>query len=167
MSWWLVLFPNLAMMQEVARRYLGRPLTLNFQTIEVRAALQIIADFTGLNLVASDSVAGNLSLRLHQVPWDQVLDIITQTKGLSQRREGNVIWIATRAEVAARDKQELEMRQSLQNLEPLITHNFVLNYAKASDVAQHIQGFGGLLGSTSTSHGLGSATSEQIGRAHV
>ena len=158
--WWFVLSPSLGMTQEAARRYLGRPLTLNFQTIEVRAALQIIADFTGLNLVASDSVAGSLSLRLHQVPWDQVLDIITQTKGLSQRREGNVIWIATRAEVAARDKQELEMRQSLQNLEPLITHNFVLNYAKAGDVAQHIQGFGGLLGSTSTSHGLGSATSE-------
>ena len=130
------------MAQEATPKYTGKPLTLNFQTIEVRTALQIIADFTGLNVVASDSVTGSLSLRLHQVPWDQVLDIIVQTKGLNQRRQGNVIWIAPRAEIAARDKQEFEMRQTLQNLEPLITHNFVLNYAKAADVAQHIQGLG-------------------------
>jgi type IV pilus assembly protein PilQ len=123
-------------------KYTGKPLTLNFQTIEVRAALQIIADFTGLNLVASDSVTGSLSLRLHQVPWDQVLEIITQTKGLSQRRQGNVIWIAPRAEIAARDKQEFEIRQAMLNLEPLTTRNIVLNYAKATDVAQHIQGMG-------------------------
>ena len=146
--------------QEVTPKYTGKPLTLNFQTIEVRAALQIIADFTGLNVVASDSVTGSLSLRLHQVPWDQVLDIIAQTKGLSQRRQGNVIWMAPRAEIAARDKQEFEMRQTLQNLEPLITHNFVLNYAKAADVAQHIQGFGGLVGSTQASQGLGGMPSE-------
>jgi len=146
--------------QEAIPKYTGKPLTLNFQTIEVRTALQIIADFTGLNLVASDSVAGSLSLRLHQVPWDQVLDIIAQTKGLSQRRQGNVIWIAPRAEVAARDKQEFEMQQALQNLEPLITHNFVLNYAKAADVAQHIQGFGGLVGSTQAAHGLGALPSD-------
>ena len=124
------------MAQEATPKYTGKPLTLNFQTIEVRTALQIIADFTGLNVVASDSVTGSLSLRLHQVPWDQVLDIIVQTKGLNQRRQGNVIWIAPRAEIAARDKQEFEMRQTLQNLEPLLTHNFVLNYAKAADVAQ-------------------------------
>ena len=146
--------------QEATPKYTGKPLTLNFQTIEVRAALQIIADFTGLNVVASDSVTGSLSLRLHQVPWDQVLDIIAQTKGLSQRRQGNVIWIAPRAEVAARDKQEFEMQQALQNLEPLVTHNFVLNYAKAADVAQHIQGFGGLVGSTQAAHGLGALPSD-------
>lgn len=128
--------------QNESFKYTGKPLTLNFQTIEVRAALQIIADFTGLNLVASDSVTGSLSLRLHQVPWDQVLDIITQTKGLSQRRQGNVIWIAPRAEIAARDKQEFEIRQALLNLEPLTTRNIVLNYAKATDVAQHLQGIG-------------------------
>ena len=135
-----MLFSCASWAQEATLKYTGKPLTLNFQTIEVRAALQIIADFTGLNVVASDSVTGSLSLRLHQVPWDQVLDIIAQTKGLNQRRQGNVIWIAPRAEIAARDKLEFEMRQTLQNLEPLITHNFVLNYAKASDVAQHIQG---------------------------
>jgi type IV pilus assembly protein PilQ len=153
---WMVFFSCVGLAQDATSRYTGKPLTLNFQTIEVRAALQIIADFTGLNVVASDSVTGSLSLRLHQVPWDQVLDIITQSKGLSQSKQGNVIWVATRAEIAARDKQEIEMRQALQNLEPLITHNFVLNYAKASDVAQHIQGFGGLASSNQAMQGLGS-----------
>ena len=161
----LVLLWGVGAAQEAAPVYTGKPLTLNFQSIEVRAALQIIADFTGLNVVASDSVTGSLSLRLHQVPWDQVLDIITQTKGLSQRRQGNVIWIATRNEIAARDKQELEMRQALQNLEPLITHNFILNYAKAADVAQHIQGFGGLVGATQAAHGLGAMPSEMDSNA--
>ncbi|NBW69708.1 MAG: hypothetical protein EBR47_13795, partial [Betaproteobacteria bacterium] len=155
-----VLLGGVGMAQEATPVYTGKPLTLNFQSIEVRAALQIIADFTGLNVVASDSVTGSLSLRLHQVPWDQVLDIITQTKGLSQRRQGNVIWIATRNEIAARDKQELEMRQALQNLEPLITHNFILNYAKAADVAQHLQGFGGLVGATQAAHGFGAMPPE-------
>lgn len=160
-----VLFACAGDAQEVTKPFSGKPLTLNFQTIEVRAALQIIADFTGLNVVVSDSVTGSLSLRLHQVPWDQVLDIITQAKGLSQRRQGNVIWVAPRAEVAARDKQEIEMRQALQNLEPLITHNFVLNYAKAADVAQHIQGFGGMMGTAPATHGLGAAPSEMDSNA--
>jgi type IV pilus assembly protein PilQ len=160
-----VFFSGIGMAQDATSRYTGKPLTLNFQTIEVRAALQIIADFTGLNVVASDSVTGSLSLRLHQVPWDQVLDIIAQTKGLSQSKQGNVIWVATRAEIAARDKQEIEMRQALQNLEPLITHNFVLNYAKAADVAQHIQGFGGLAGSSQALHGLGGQPSEMDNNA--
>jgi len=128
--------------QEPTSVFTGKPLTLNFQTIEVRSALQIIADFTGLNVVASDGVTGSVTLRLHQVPWDQVLDIIVQTKGLSQRRQGDVIWVAPRTEVAAHDKQEWEMRQAMLNLEPLATRNFVLNYAKAIDVAQHIQGLG-------------------------
>jgi type IV pilus assembly protein PilQ len=117
-------------------------MSLNFQTIEVRTALQIVADFTGLNIVTSDSVTGSLTLRLQQVPWDQVLDIITQAKGLSQRRQGHVIWVAPRAEVAARDKLEFESRIALQNLEPLQTRGFVLNYAKAVDVVGHIQGMG-------------------------
>ena len=120
--------------------YSGARMSMNFQNIEVRAALQVLADFTGLNIVASDSVSGSLSLRLHQVPWDQVLDIMMQAKGLTQRRQGNVIWVAPRAEVAAREKLEYESRLALQNLEPLQTRNFVLNYAKASDVAQQIQG---------------------------
>ena len=160
LSGYLAFFSIAGGAQEATPKYTGKPLTLNFQTIEVRAALQILADFTGLNVVASDSVTGSLSLRLHQVPWDQVLDIIAQTKGLIQRRQGNVIWIAPRAEVAARDKQEFEMQQALQNLEPLVTHNFVLNYAKAADVAQHIQGFGGLVGSTQALHGLGALPSD-------
>ncbi|PIT76098.1 hypothetical protein B9Z41_11100 [Limnohabitans sp. JirII-31] len=117
-------------------------MSMNFQTIEVRTALQIVADFTGLNIVTSDSVTGSLTLRLQQVPWDQVLDIITQAKGLSQRRQGNVIWVAPRAEVAARDKLEFESRLALQNLEPLQTRSFVLNYAKAVDVVAQIQGTG-------------------------
>ena len=161
----LLLFSCTIWAQEATPTYTGKPLTLNFQTIEVRAALQIIADFTGLNVVASDSVTGSLSLRLYQVPWDQVLDIIAQTKGLSQRRQGNVIWIAPRSEVAARDKQEFEMQQALQNLEPLITHNFVLNYAKAADVAQYIQGFGSLAGVTQAAHGLGGMQSEMDNNA--
>jgi type IV pilus assembly protein PilQ len=115
-------------------------MSLNFQNIEVRTALQILADFTGLNIVTSDSVTGSLTLRLHQVPWDQVLDIMVQAKGLSQRRQGNVIWVAPRAEVAARDKLAFETQAALQNLEPLQTRSFVLNYAKAVDVMAQIQG---------------------------
>jgi len=120
--------------------FTGKPMSLNFQNIEVRTALQILADFTGLNIVTSDSVTGSLTLRLHQVPWDQVLDIMVQAKGLSQRRQGNVIWVAPRAEVAARDKLAFETQAALQNLEPLQTRSFVLNYAKAVDVMAQIQG---------------------------
>ena len=120
--------------------FTGKPMSLNFQNIEVRTALQILADFTGLNIVTSDSVTGSLTLRLHQVPWDQVLDIMVQAKGLSQRRQGNVIWVAPRAEVAARDKLAFETQAAIQNLEPLQTRSFVLNYAKAIDVMAQIQG---------------------------
>jgi type IV pilus assembly protein PilQ len=123
-----------------APAYSGAPMSMNFQNIEVRAALQVLADFTGLNIVASDSVTGSLTLRLNKVPWDQVLDIMMQAKGLSHRRQGNVIWVAPRAEVAAREKLEFESRLALQNLEPLQTRSFVLNYAKATDVAQQMQG---------------------------
>jgi len=123
-----------------AQGFTGKPMSLNFQNIEVRTALQIVADFTGLNIVTSDSVTGALTLRLHQVPWDQVLDIMVQAKGLSQRRQGNVIWVAPRAEVAARDKLAFETQAALQNLEPLQTRSFVLNYAKAIDVMAQIQG---------------------------
>ncbi len=137
----LVLFScTPAQAQDTPPVFTGEPMSLNFQTIDVRTALQIVADFTGLNIVTSDSVTGSLTLRLQQVPWDQVLDIITQAKGLSQRRQGNVIWVAPRAEVAARDKLEFESRLALQNLEPLQTRSFVLNYAKAVDVVAQIQG---------------------------
>jgi len=120
--------------------FTGKPLSLNFQNIEVRTALQILADFTGLNIVTSDSVTGSLTLRLQEVPWDQVLDIMVQAKGLSQRRQGNVIWVAPRAEVAARDKLAFETQAAMQNLEPLQTRSFMLNYAKAVDVMAQIQG---------------------------
>ncbi len=120
--------------------YTGAPMSMNFQNIEARVALQIVADFTGLNIVTSDSVTGALTLRLHQVPWDQVLDIMAQSKGLSIRRQGNVVWVAPRAEVAAREKLEYESKLAAQNLEPLQTQGFLLNYAKATDVLTHLQG---------------------------
>lgn len=120
--------------------YTGKPMSMNFQNIEVRVALQIVADFTGLNIVTSDSVTGALSMRLHQVPWDQVLDIMAQAKGLSLRRQGNVIWVAPRAEVSAREKLEYESKLAAQNLEPLQTRAFMFNYAKAADVLTQIQG---------------------------
>jgi type IV pilus assembly protein PilQ len=123
-----------------ASPYTGAPMSMNFQNIEARVALQIVADFTGLNIVTSDSVTGALTLRLHQVPWDQVLDIMAQSKGLSIRRQGNVVWVAPRAEVAAREKLEYESKLAAQNLEPLQTQGFLLNYAKAADVLTHLQG---------------------------
>jgi type IV pilus assembly protein PilQ len=115
-------------------------MSMNFQNIEVRTALQIVADFTGLNVITSDSVTGALTLKLHQVPWDQVLDIMAQAKGLSVRRQGNVIWVAPRAEVAAREKLEYESKLAAQNLEPMQNRGFALNYAKAVDVLTQIQG---------------------------
>jgi type IV pilus assembly protein PilQ len=99
-----------------------------------------LADFTGLNIITSDSVTGALTLRLHKVPWDQVLDIMAQAKGLSVRRQGNVVWVAPRAEVAAREKLEYESKLAAQNLEPMQTQGFALNYAKAVDVLTQIQG---------------------------
>jgi len=118
----------------------GVPMSMNFQNIEVRTALQIVADFTGLNIITSDSVTGSLTLKLHKVPWDQVLDIMAQAKGLSVRRQGNVIWVAPRTEVAAREKLEFESKLAAQNLEPMQTRGFALNYAKAVEVLAQIQG---------------------------
>ena len=126
--------------QETKPAFTGSPMSMNFQNIEVRTALQIVADFTGLNVITSDSVTGALTLKLNKVPWDQVLDIMTQAKGLSVRRQGNVIWVAPRTEVAARDKLEYETKLAAQNLEPMQTRGFALNYAKAVDVLTQIQG---------------------------
>ncbi len=120
--------------------FTGAPMSMNFQNIEVRTALQIVADFTGLNIITSDSVTGSFTLKLHKVPWDQVLDIMAQAKGLSVRRQGNVIWVAPRAEVAAREKLEFESKLASQNLEPMQTRGFMLNYAKAVEVLTQIQG---------------------------
>ncbi len=119
--------------------YTGERLSLNFQNIEVRAVLQLIADFTGLNMVASDSVGGSVTLRLKNVPWDQALDIILKSKGLGKRREGNVIMVAPQEEIAAREKLELESEQQLEELEPLRSEFIQVNYAKASDIASLIK----------------------------
>ena len=115
--------------------YSGEKLSLNFQNVEVRSVLNVIADFTELNIITSDSVQGNLTLRLKDVPWDQALDLILQTRGLDMRKNGNVLWIAPRDELATKEKLNLESQQQIGELEPLNTENFQLNYAKAQDVA--------------------------------
>ena len=115
--------------------YSGEKLSLNFQNIDVRAALQVLADFTGLNFVVSDSVKGNLTLRLKDVPWDQALDLIVDSKNLAMRRKGNVITIAPAAEVAAKEKAALEAAKAFIELEPLVSELIQINYAKAEDIA--------------------------------
>ncbi|MDD1607007.1 MAG: type IV pilus secretin PilQ [Methylococcaceae bacterium] len=114
--------------------YAGEKLSLNFQNIEVRSVLQVIADFTGLNIITSDTVTGNLTLRLKDVPWDQAMDIIIQSKGLTMRKTGNVILVAPADEVAAKEKQALEATQQIEDIEPLRTEVFTLKYMKAEDL---------------------------------
>lgn len=116
--------------------YNGEKLSLNFQDIDVRSVLQLIADFTDLNLVASDTVQGNITLRLQNVPWDQALDLVLKTKGLDQRKIGNVLLVAPAAEIAARERQELETLKQVAELAPLRKDIIQLNYAKASDIAK-------------------------------
>jgi len=118
--------------------YRGEKLSLNFQNIEVRSLLQVIADFTNFNVVTSDSVTGNVTLRLKDVPWDQALDIILQAKGLGMKKNGNVLQIAPKDELAAKEKAELEAQAAIQDLEPLRTQSFQLNYAKATDIAEQL-----------------------------
>jgi type IV pilus assembly protein PilQ len=118
----------------------GERLSLNFQNIEVRAVLQLIADFTGLNVVTSDTVQGNITLRLKNVPWDQALDIILKTRGLDKRQVGNVMLVAPASEITAREKAELEARQQMIGLAPLRTEFFQVNYAKASELAKLLKG---------------------------
>lgn len=118
--------------------YAGEKLSLNFQNIEVRAVLQVIADFTNLNIITSDTVTGNLTLRLKDVPWDQALDIILQAKGLDMRKTGNVVWIAPRDELATKEKLALEAKQQIADLEPLRTESFQLNYQRAEDIQKII-----------------------------
>ncbi len=114
--------------------YAGEKLSLNFQNIEVRSVLQVIADFTGLNIITSDTVTGNITLRLKDVPWDQAMDIIIQSKGLTMRKNGNVILVAPADEVAAKEKQMLEATQQIEDLEPLRTEVFSLKYMKAQSL---------------------------------
>ena len=118
----------------------GEKLSLNFQNIEVRALLQVIADFTNFNVVTSDTVTGTVTLRLKDVPWDQALDIILQSKGLGVRKSGNVLWIAPKDELAAREQVELEAKKKVSDLEPLRTQSFQLNYTKAEEVARGLTG---------------------------
>src|SRR5690606_35017125 len=117
----------------------GERLTLNFQDIETRAVLQLLADTSGQNMVISDSVGGNVTLRLQNVPWDQALDIVMRTKGLDMRRDGNVMYIAPAAEIAARERELLSARAEAQELAPLRTEYLQVNYAKASDLAALIK----------------------------
>jgi type IV pilus assembly protein PilQ len=121
------------------REYTGDRLTLNFQDIETRAVLQLIADFTDLNIVVSDTVTGNVTLRLQNVPWDQALDIILQTKGLDTRQSGNVILVAPAQEIAQREQQELQARKAREELVPLRSEFIQVNYARAGDLASLIR----------------------------
>lgn len=120
--------------QGTRQGYQGERLSLNFQNVDVRSLLQVIADFTNLNIITSDSVGGTITLRLKDVPWDQALDIILQSKGLDMRKNGNVVLVAPRDEIAAKEKLELEARNQIADLEPLRSEAFVVNYQKAEDV---------------------------------
>jgi type IV pilus assembly protein PilQ len=133
----------------------GEKLSLNFQNIEVRALLQVIADFTNFNVVTSDSVTGNVTLRLKDVPWDQALDIILQSKGLGVRKNGNVLWIAPKEELASKEQLELESRRKVAELEPVRTQSFQLNYTKAEEIQRMLtaQGFGQATGPGGTPGG--------------
>ncbi|OYY26961.1 MAG: secretin [Acidovorax sp. 39-64-12] len=130
--------------------YSGEKLSLNFQNIEVRSLLQVIADFTNFNIVTSDTVTGALTLRLKDVPWDQALQIIMDAKGLGMRKSGSVLWIAPKDEIDARTKKDFEAALAIQKLEPLKTQAFQLNYAKAADMVSQL--------TTSSSGGTGSST---------
>ncbi|MGI9277524.1 MAG: type IV pilus secretin PilQ [Endozoicomonas sp.] len=122
--------------------YKGDKLSLNFQDIEVRAVLQLIADFTDLNLVASDTVTGNVTLRLQNVPWDQALDIVLKAKGLDKRLEGNVLTVAPAEEIAARERQQLENDKQIRELAPVYTDLIQINYADASEISEVLAGGG-------------------------
>ena len=139
--------------------YSGEKLSLNFQNIEIRSLLQVIADFTNFNVVTSDTVTGSVTLRLKDVPWDQALDIILQAKGLDRRKTGNVLLIAPKDELAAQDKQNLESRNTLQGLESVRTQDFKLNYAKSEDIAKGLMGTGEA-GATKILSSRGSVISE-------
>lgn len=126
----------------------GEKLSFNFQNIEIRNLLAVFAEIANINIITSDSVTGSVTLRLKDVPWDQALDIILQTKGLGMRKTGNVLRIAPKDELAAQEKQEFEAKAAIQNIEPLVTQSFQLNYTKAGDIALQIQPSGSSTAST-------------------
>ncbi|MBL8276857.1 MAG: type IV pilus secretin PilQ [Pelomonas sp.] len=143
--------------------YAGDKLSLNFQNIEVRALLQVIADFTNFNVVTSDTVTGNVTLRLKDVPWDQALDIIMQAKGLGLKKSGNVLWIAPKDELAAKEKLDLESKAAIAQLEPLRSQSFQLNYVKAEEIAKGLTGQSIGSGSGSGSGSSGGSSSGSSG----
>lgn len=140
--------------------YAGDKLSLNFQNIEVRALLQVIADFTNFNVVTSDTVTGSVTLRLKDVPWDQALDIIMQAKGLGLRKSGNVLWIAPKDELAAKEKLDLESKAAIAQLEPVRNQSFQLNYVKAEEIAKGLTGQS--LGSSGSGGSGGATTGTRI-----
>lgn len=150
-------------------KYVGEKLSLNFQNVEVRSVLQVIADFTGLNIIASDTVTGNLTLRLKDVPWDQALDLIMQTKGLDKRQNGNVIWVAPKDELFTKEKLEFEAKAAVEDLEPIVTEYVPLNYMRADEAQTMLYGFaaGASLRSalkvdcSAQAHGISSAAATQ------
>jgi type IV pilus assembly protein PilQ len=137
--------------------FTGEKLSLNFQNIEVRALLQVIADFTNFNVVTSDTVTGNVTLRLQDVPWDQALDIILQAKGLGMKKNGNVLWIAPKDEIVAREKVDFEALNTVRTLEPLRTQGFQMSYVKASEIADQLRGTG-----TAAASGQGQSTQRML-----
>ncbi|MDQ6681474.1 MAG: type IV pilus secretin PilQ family protein, partial [Pseudomonadota bacterium] len=147
--------------------YAGEKLSLNFQNIEVRALLQVIADFTNFNVVTSDTVTGNVTLRLKDVPWDQALDIILQAKNLGLRKSGNVILIAPKDELNAKEKIELESKLQIAALEPLRSQAFQLNYAKADDIAKGLTGQGTAQGGAGAASRILSARGSVISEART
>lgn len=151
-------------------KYHGKKLSLNFQDIDVRAVLQLIADFTNLNLVASDTVTGTITLRLKNVPWDQALDIILRTKGLAKRQLGNVLMVAPAAELAARDKMEIKSKLQAAELAPLKTEFIPVRYAKAGDLVSLFKNTGptkGANGVLDTNNGNGQGNSNDDSRGGV
>ncbi|HUA77637.1 MAG TPA: AMIN domain-containing protein, partial [Acetobacteraceae bacterium] len=153
--------------QEEKKEYTGERLTLNFQDIDVRSVLQLLADTSGQNIVVSDSVTGNLTLRLQNVPWDQALDIVLRTKGLDKRRDGNVIIVGPTEELAAREKAELAAHKEVQELAPLHSEFMQVNYAKVADLAKMIRptgaagGGGGAAGRNSMLSNRGSLSIDE------
>ncbi len=142
--------------------YRGEKLSLNFQNIDVRSLLQVIADFTNFNIVTSDTVQGSLTLRLKDVPWDQALDIILQAKGLGMKRHGNVLQIAPKEELAAKEKAELEAQAAIRDLEPVRTQSFQLNYTKAAEIAAQLTSSSGGTGGSGGAGASGSTGNRSL-----
>lgn len=162
----VVVDPN-KLVQSGKPGYSGEKLSLAFQNQDVRAILQVFTEFTGMNIVVSDSVTGSLTLRLKDVPWDQALDIILNARGLDKRKNGNVVWVAPRDELALKEKQELEFKHDISNLEPLTTELFKLRFATASNIAEQITGKS-LTKDTEgdvTTKGQSKSTTKEIGKA--